>query len=797
MKIRAVWRACAIVFCIAGLLAGAATTSEAQPVPAQSKNAGKIQKKPIPLAAGFQTRLATEFRKGKPSGPVCGGIVNGRAQKRCETKPATFTSAATGKCPSGSFFDIGLWQCWSCPKGFGRTLAAVDSGQACSRVNKKIRGKFKKATFRGHVCPKGSFHDGIRDGECRTCPSGYKRSVFHVDTPIACHQPAKESLIGITRHSRAVLNRPTLHKCPVGQFIDGIDNYCYSCKSGYSRTGYSVRDSRACSRVIPEKWAKAAVIRKAVCEPGEFKDELYQRDAKGKTVLAQLAELRGGSCWTCPDEFTRTVYAVNTGKACEKGGGFDYKAASKKADLTCPAGEIFDFTGLTAADIRTRPELKGSRIKSVKSGTCWSCPTGYDRTFASGVKTGKACEAKLIEWYSRPFDEPGLFGLQGAAAVLLDLTKWHPEFIAASIREVAKSRAKLIPGLSDARALKQEKLDFANNPGTSPAAAAAVFARIIAGITEPSKASAAEKELVKSFTAHIVKKRLYVARDARDAYDAWKKAADHWQKKLAPGVISAGVVPPDFEEIALANTIGLTATGEILARATEKLPYVGDALGILLGAAGNSFADFSQPSLVGNFALRTAAEMGVGVGAHYVFKKALTKLSVEAAKKAGSAMAQRLAGIATQRTITMMTQQGVTRAASTAATTAAGAGPQIVVAGGIMLVGMLIDHINAVADARPKLLAAIAHAKRNPDLKRLSKTEDGNIEMLTYWNYLTAGDRKPPAKFKTAFAKISGQAIDWRCGALNSRACEPREAKKVCEKGLKKNSKTNMCVSGR
>jgi hypothetical protein len=532
-----------------------------------------------------------------------------------------------------------------------------------------------------------------------------------------------------------------------------------------------------------------------VCEPGEFKDELYQRDAKGKTVIAQIMELRGGSCWTCPDEFTRTAYAVKTSKACEKGGGFEYKAASKKADLTCPAGEIFDFTGLSAADIRTRPELKGKRISPVKSGTCWTCPTGYDRTIASGVKSGKACEAKLIEWYSRPFDEPGLFGLNGASTVLFDLTKWHPEFIAASIREVAKSRAKLIPGMSEAKALKQEKRNFADNPESSAAAAAAVFARIIAGISEPAKASAAEKELIKSFTAHIVKKRLYVARDARAAYDAWKKAADHWQRKFAPGVISAGVVPPDFEEIALANTIGPTATGEILARATEKLPYVGDALGILLGAAGNGFADFSQPSLVGNFALRTAAEMGVGVGAHYLFKKALTKLSLEAAKKAGSAMAQRLAGIATQRTITMMGQQGVTRAAATAATTAAGAGPQIVIAGGIMLVGMLIDHINAVADARPRLLAAIAHAKRNPDLARLSKTEDGNIEMLTYWNYLTAGERRPSKKFKTGFAKISGKAVNWKCGALNNRACTPKEAKKVCASGLKKNSKTNMCVS--
>lgn len=150
-------------------------------------------------------------------------------------------------------------------------------------------------------------------------------------------------------------------------------------------------------------------------------------------------------------------------------------------------------------------------------------------------------------------------------------------------------------------------------------------------------------------------------------------------------------------------------------------------------------------------------------------------------------MAQRLAGIATQRTITLMTQQGATRAAATTSTTA----------GGIMLVDMLNDHINAVADARPKIVAAVAHAKRDPGLKRLSKTEDGNIQMLTYWNHLTAEDRLPPKKFIKDFAKVSKNALNWRCGALDNRACDPKEAKLVCDTGLKKNPETNMCARAR
>jgi hypothetical protein len=57
------------------------------------------------------------------------------------------------------------------------------------------------------------------------------------------------------------------------------------------------------------------------------------------------------------------------------------------------------------------------------------------------------------------------------------------------------------------------------------------------------------------------------------------------------------------------------------------------------------------------------------------------------------------------------------------------------------------------------------------------------------------GERRPSKKFKTGFAKISEKAVNWQCGALNNRACTPKEAKKVCASGLKKNSKTNMCVS--
>ena len=68
----------------------------------------------------------------KTSHTECGGLRrDGKPQAPCKVKPANYMGPALGKCPDGSFFDIGLWQCWSCDKskGFSRT-ASVSSPPA-------------------------------------------------------------------------------------------------------------------------------------------------------------------------------------------------------------------------------------------------------------------------------------------------------------------------------------------------------------------------------------------------------------------------------------------------------------------------------------------------------------------------------------------------------------------------------------------------------------------------------------------------------------------------------------------
>ena len=220
----------------------------------------KFENKDIKLTSGTvdltNKQTLTIFsgaKQARGSGPICGGYgPNGKIQPRCGTNPAKFTSAARGKCPSGSFFDIGKWSCYSCPSGYRRTLAAIGSDRACAKRDKTVRGKFGKASYMGPVCPKGSFFDGIRGGECRKCPAGYKRTIAHVDTKTAC---AKKPIFG--------------------------------------------------------PFAKAAQVKKASCGSGEFKDALYNKGGS-----------KGGTCWTCPKAWDRTIFPVYGKKACEKGGGY-------------------------------------------------------------------------------------------------------------------------------------------------------------------------------------------------------------------------------------------------------------------------------------------------------------------------------------------------------------------------------------------------------------------------------------------------------------------------------------------
>ena len=360
-------------------------------------------------------------------------------------------------------------------------------------------------------------------------------------------------------------------------------------------------------------------------------------------------------------------------------------------------------------------------------------------------------------WYSQPFEEPGLFNLDGAEAVLLDIAKRHPGLVATSIQETAKTAAKENSKLSLQAALKAEKATFQSSPETSTAAAAAVLTRVIAAVAEPKHASPAEKRLAKAFAQHIVSKRLHIAKDALAAYDAWKASDTYWRTKSnrttkMMSLLDYGTVPPDFSTVAMMNSLAIGAAGSAIGIATGSIPILGDVIGIALGAAGNGFADFSNPESAVKFGARTAAEIAIGKA----IEIAIEQLAKSTVKSLANQAAQKVAYLAAHRAAAEVTKQAGGRLLSLAG----GAGPQIIISVAFMIGTTAIDQVTEIANARPKLLNAVANAGYDPHLDRMVKSKAGTSELLGYWSFLITGEKKPSAKFTKEFAKYAKKAAE-------------------------------------
>ncbi|MEX2149136.1 MAG: hypothetical protein WD793_02905 [Steroidobacteraceae bacterium] len=77
------------------------------------------------------------------------------------------------------------------------------------------------------------------------------------------------------------------------------------------------------------------------------------------------------------------------------------------------------------------------------------------------------------------------------------------------------------------------------------------------------------------------------------------------------------------------------------------------------------------------------------------------------------------------------------------------AGPQIIVAGGMILASIAIDQFIQINDAEPKLKNAILHAGTDPEFARMSKTKEGVLQLQTYWSYAVGREGRPDDAFLT------------------------------------------------
>jgi hypothetical protein len=162
----------------------------------------------------------------------------------------------------------------------------------CAWSEAKLAGK------QGGLCAAGQFFDLIQGGTCWTCPQGHGRTVFAVDTDKACEKVAAQDFRRAVERGKGRGFFGT--DCDAGQFWDIVDGNCHSCPDGYAMQVLEhVHGARKCAKGIPAAFAKATRIGPP-CGAGKLWDPR-----------------NGGECWSCPDDFVRTVAPVTAQVACE------------------------------------------------------------------------------------------------------------------------------------------------------------------------------------------------------------------------------------------------------------------------------------------------------------------------------------------------------------------------------------------------------------------------------------------------------------------------------------------------
>jgi len=147
------------------------------------------------------------------------------------------------KCKGASFYDISTGKCWSCPQGYKRTVASINSKNACEKKGRVVYARAIKGGkgkgILGTDCPRGYFWDP--NGNCYKCPDGYNRTAHPVISGKACSQKVNSSFT----YAKPVGSAG----CTNGIYDVGTDK-CWTCPVRYKRTIFPVTGDKACEKVI-------------------------------------------------------------------------------------------------------------------------------------------------------------------------------------------------------------------------------------------------------------------------------------------------------------------------------------------------------------------------------------------------------------------------------------------------------------------------------------------------------------------------------------------------------------------
>ncbi len=561
----------------------------------------------------------------------CGGVLpNGRLQAACAAQKATKVGKAVASCPKDSFFDMGTWSCYTCPDGYDRTGNHVDKWDACS---KKVPTKRAKGISVSRARCKGS--DSFDSAN--------------------------------------------------GGFDSRNGGECWKCPSGYGRTWAAVNEYNACGAAL--KQATGARFISKACPDGSFFDPI-----------------NGGSCWKCPDGYLRTGGHIKEWNACIR--EVDLKFANKESALTCKPNEHFDF---------------------IDGGTCWTCPAQYDRSLSS-VKSNDACQSKQMIWNVPLRVMPGLFGIDGVE----DIAAWYVAE-QTEINQAIERFAERTDG--NLELSRKEEWDLINTaPWNSPILSGLILKSIAEALPKStSQRTAAERAAIKSLEEWIQKNRLFVATQAKQAYENGLAAEKIKLSKTTTQLqqmMSTVVSPPDYERLIMAGMQAYSGFGMYFSGWISQYGQV---------AIFDGIAPFRKHDLVAKVkdavddvvddALNIADDL-VDDAAKPFFKKAGAKLAKVFAVKG------------------KLTPAGFASASS---------GPMMIIGAAIMIAEAEIDKFIQLEKLEITIKNRLRDALYPVDLVKMLEHENGKDEFMFHWGALTSGATQPSPGFASKVKKLQSQ----------------------------------------
>ncbi|WP_156111668.1 tectonin domain-containing protein [Thalassospira australica] len=566
----------------------------------------------------------------------------------------------------------------------------------------------------GTSCPSGQFYDLEA---CWSCPSGYSRSGDHVTTGTACHKVTDKDIFSDAKPAQRLSG---VSQCPSGSFFDMYNGgTCWRCPSGYNRTIFDpVYSDKACERVtgfLQFSWRKA-----------EFKGA----ECGGDNTVYDLID--GGTCWSCPDGYVRTINSVKSNQACGRP-IFETASAEKKGEAGCK-------------------QYGNNAFWDPKNfGSCYSCPAGYTRSKES-VDSPRGCLAPAIEWEMAPYAGKGFMQMDGAAEVVLKLIEERTELERIA---VSMGRAVGTDGTRSVEALWQEIAQF---PEESLALRYAVLNHVISAVESGRvSASSPEGRLIREIETFANGYRVYLATEAIKAYDVWHAAQTIKLKNKQEANTKAGrsdmrflfsdllPVPPNFEQVtnraALVNTVAAVPTLGMFSTALVPLDdgSVADQMiyKVFPNRTDGHYDQFDEITNLEDKMKRVGQEAGDSVdnilGSSDDVGKVATKVGQEMGERADDAarVAAKAAFKVSKKLITKML---------------AVSGPQIVIEIATAIFEAELNKNLAKADARPALMRALEHAKSyKPSLKVWLQNKDEAAKVYSYWALAASNEVRPSA----------------------------------------------------